>query len=194
METRYLEIEKYVIMGYEFDNKASADTAKNELEMISKIKSQGNMSNHKIALSVYNKLLEDNLFKTPVGLEYLRSLQKELLAVKTIDKSEIKAIKINDEKNSEQQPDKKITEYSKNTDKTKKAAQKYKDKFVKSLIVNIVLVIVIAAMFLIVKYSHRFDEQAFREQIENEYISWQNDLEERESYIQQWELEHGQNR
>ncbi len=81
-----------------------------------------------------------------------------------------------------------------NTDKTKKAAQKYKDKFVKSLIVNIVLVIVIAAMFLIVKYSHRFDEQAFREQIENEYISWQNDLEERESYIQQWELEHGQNR
>ena len=90
-------MEKYVIMGYEFDNKASADTAKNELEMISKIKSQGNMSNHKIALSVYNKLLEDNLFKTPVGLEYLRSLQKELLAVKTIDKSEIKAIKINDE-------------------------------------------------------------------------------------------------
>ena len=187
-------MEKYVIMGYEFDNKASADTAKNELEMISKIKSQGNMSNHKIALSVYNKLLEDNLFKTPVGLEYLRSLQKELLAVKTIDKSEIKAIKINDEKNSEQQPDKKITEYSKNTDKNKKAAQKYKDKFVKSLIVNIVLVIVIAAMFLIVKYSHRFDEQAFREQIENEYISWQNDLEERESYIQQWELEHGQSR
>ncbi len=56
-------MEKYVIMGYEFDNKASADTAKNELEMISKIKSQGNMSNHKIALSVYNKLLEDNLFK-----------------------------------------------------------------------------------------------------------------------------------
>ena len=95
-------MEKYVIMGYEFDNKASADTAKNELEMISKIKSQGNMSNHKIALSVYNKLLEDNLFKTPVGLEYLRSLQKELLAVKTIDKSEIKAIKINDEKNAGQ--------------------------------------------------------------------------------------------
>ena len=91
-------MEKYVIMGYEFDNKASADTAKNELEMISKIKSQGNMSNHKIALSVYNKLLEDNLFKTPVGLEYLRSLQKELLAVKTIDKSEIKAIKMKDEK------------------------------------------------------------------------------------------------
>ena len=85
-------MEKYIIMGYEFDDKASADAAKNELEMISKIKSQGNMNNHKIALSVYNKLLEDNLFKTPIGLEYMRSLQKELLTVKTIDKSEIKAI------------------------------------------------------------------------------------------------------
>lgn len=187
-------MEKYIIMGYEFDDKASADAAKNELEMISKIKSQGNMNNHKIALSVYNKLLEDNLFKTPIGLEYMRSLQKELLTVKTIDKSEIKAIKIKYETNSEQKPDRKITEYSKNTDKNKKAAQKYKDKFIKSLIVNIVLASIIAAMFLIVKYSHRFDEQAHRERIENEYISWEKDLKERESYIQQWELEHGQSR
>jgi hypothetical protein len=194
METRCPEMEKYIIMGYEFDDKASADAAKNELEMISKIKSQGNMNNHKIALSVYNKLLEDNLFKTPIGLEYMRSLQKELLTVKTIDKSEIKAIKIKYETNSEQKPDRKITEYSKNTDKNKKAAQKYKDKFIKSLIVNIVLASIIVAMFLIVKYSHRFDEQAHRERIENEYISWEKDLKERESNIQQWELEHGQSR
>ncbi|MCI8668311.1 MAG: hypothetical protein HFI34_02120 [Lachnospiraceae bacterium] len=186
-------MEKYIVMGYEFDNKASAEAAKNELEMISKIKSQGNMNNHKIALSVYNKLLEENLFKTPVGLEYIRSLQKELLSVKNIDKSEIKAIKINNEKSSEQQPVKKITEFQKNTDKNKKDAQKYKDRFTKSLIANIVFVIIIAAMFLIVKYTHRFDDQAHRERIENEYISWENDLKERESYIQQWELEHGRN-
>lgn len=187
-------MEKYIVMGYEFDNKASADAAKNELEMISKIKSQGNMNNHKIALSVYNKLLEENLFQTPVGLEYMRSLQKELLAAKTIDKSEIKAIKINNEKSNEPQPEKKITEFSKNTDKNKKDAQKYKEKFTGSLIVNIVLILVIAAMFLIVKYTHRFDEQAHRERIENEYIAWENDLKERESHIQQWELEHGRNR
>ena len=188
------EMEKYVVLGYEFDNKASADAAKNEMEMISKIKSQGNMNNYKIALSVYNKLIEQNLFKTQIGFEYMRTLQKELLAVKDIDKSEIKAIKISDEKDRAKEPDQKTTEYSKSIDKNKKIAQKYKDMFMKSLIVNIVFAIVIAAMFLIVKYSDRFDDQAHRERIENEYISWEKDLKERESFIQQWEQEHGQSR
>lgn len=187
-------MEKYVVLGYEFDNKASADAAKNEMEMISKIKSQGNMNNYKIALSVYNKLIEQNLFKTQIGFEFMRTLQKELLAVKDIDKSEIKAIKISDEKDSAKKPDQKTTEYSKSIDKNKKIAQKYKDMFMKSLIVNIVFAIVIAAMFLIVKYSDRFDDQAHRERIENEYISWEKDLKERESFIQQWEQEHGQSR
>lgn len=186
-------MEKYNILGYEFENKEMAETAKSEMEMISRIKSQGNMNNHKIALSVYNKLVDENLFKTQIGYDYMRTLQKELLAANDIDNSVIKAIKISSNSENSSQKNKNRNEYRNHIDKNRaeKNAKKYKDQFMKSLIVNIVLAIVIAAMFLIVKLSDRFDVQAHRDRIENEYISWENELKERESYIQQWEKEHG---
>lgn len=191
-------MEKYIVLGYEFDDKEAADLAKSEMEMISRIKSQGNMNNHKIALTVYNKLVDDNLFKTQVGLEYMRSLQKELLAAKDIDKNEIKAIRINlvtllDEKDSSKENNNGIRDYRQNINKNKaeQDAKKYKEQFTKSLIVNLVFAAIIIAMILIVKYSDRFDVQAHRNKIENEYISWESKLQEQESSIQQWENEHG---
>ncbi len=192
-------MEKYIVLGYEFEDKESADLAKSEMEMISRIKSQGNMNNHKIALTVYNKLVDDNLFKTQVGLEYIRSLQKELLTAKDIDKNEIKAIQINtvtlpSEKDSSKQHNSGSREYKYNVNKMEQNAKRYKEQFTKSLIVNLVFAAIIIVMFLIVKFSDRFDVQAHRNKIENEYISWENELKERESSIEQWEKEHGINK
>lgn len=186
-------MEKYLILGYEYEDKKLADAAKSEIEMVSRIKSQGNLDNYKIALSVYNKLVEDNVLKTQVGLEFLRTLQKKLLSEKKIDKSEIKPLKIFTENESSKSKNKVIDLYKDRID-TKKAensAKKYKDQFMKSISMNIVFAIVILSMILIVKYSARFDEQGYKDKIENAYISWENDLKERESFIQKWEIEHG---
>lgn len=181
---------KNVVMGYAFEEKTDATQAKKELELISNITKQDNLNNPKIALNVYNQLIEEKTFKTPVGIEFLRSLQKELLNIKSIDRDQICAIPVS----VAQEEEPLVGTHARRqmvVDSLKKSIEDYKEKYTRSMIVNFVLVAVIVGMFIILEVSQRFDEQAFRNSVENEYISWEAQLQERESAIQSKEAELG---
>ena len=65
--------------GYTFLNIKDADMARNEIKKINYIESHTDMANLSYARKVYEKAIEDRYFKTPIGIEYLRNIQKELM-------------------------------------------------------------------------------------------------------------------
>ncbi len=73
---------------------------KKELEGIKYLKENNDMTDPKIVLNVYNRMVEGRIFRTKVGTEYLRELQEYLLS-NGVDRSLIKAIPIIEEEEIE---------------------------------------------------------------------------------------------
>ena len=70
---------KNVILGFEFNNEENFNMAKKELDYMMHINvNLDNLSSEK-TLELYNKLIDDKLFKTPIGMEFLRKLQNNIL-------------------------------------------------------------------------------------------------------------------
>lgn len=198
---------KNVIMGFEFNNEENFNMAKRELDYMMHINEKLDTLSSEKTLELYNKLIDDKLFKTNIGMEFLRKLQKKLFEDKAIDNSKIKNIpatiyseEANDKPDNSNRRDRKNSgasnnkkdivskENKKNNTRVNSSGNKgknnkYKDLYIKMLIINLALVITIVVMFVITKRANKFDEDYYRESIENEYVSWQKALEEKESSI-----------
>lgn len=176
-----------VIMGFEFKDEFSYNQAKDELEKIQKIKGDYNIKDIGQLLSLYNRLIDEEVYQTPVGITFLRTVQKELYGKVNTSKQSIRNIpaplygsRANGGNLKE-----------KDTQNTKKeTVGKYKDLYIKMLIINAVLVVTIGIMFVITKHSEKYDLDYYRESIENDYINWENNLKERESALTQQEKLH----
>lgn len=179
-----------VIMGFEFEDEVSYKLAKSELDKILKIKENYSVKSSKNLLEFYNRLIDETIFKTPVGMEYLRNIQKELYAKKDIDKQNIRNIPaiIYEEKGKDSASGNHIRPVNTSSSvKGSKKTGKYKDLYIRMLIINVVLVVTIAVMFIITKHSEKYDLDYYRESIENDYINWENNLKEREAALEEQE-------
>lgn len=183
-----------VIMGFEFHNEDEYIIAKKEMEYINKIKGNIKTTNPEHLLEIYNKIINDNIFRTPVGMEYLRNIQLSLAKNKQIDKNKIQsipAIVYNNETYSKDSLKKAtVNNLTSKTSKDDKNVAKYKDLYTKMLIVNVALVLIIVVMFVISHNSEKFDEEYYRESIENEYTNWEQSIKERESIVKEKENSH----
>lgn len=176
-------MKEFVIMGYEFDNEKAYLAAKQELEDILQLKNQFDISSYKGCMEFYNSLMEKKLNRTPIGLEYARNIQRDLIKSSRV-KNDVPNVMISeslDEKSLREK--KKKRDKSENTKMLEKNMLKYKDLYVKMLIINAVLVVTIIAMFIISKKSEKYDVDYFRESIENDYLDWENNLKEREASV-----------
>ena len=174
-----------VIVGFEFEDEISSRMAKQELDKILKLKERYNIKNAATKLEFYNKLIDEKVFKTPVGMEYLRGIQKELYENKEIDNAEIRSIPaiIYQESDGKVLQNTRKNNLNYNGKQKDKKAEKYKDLYIKMLIVNAVLIVTIIVMFVITKNSEKYDLDYYRESVENEYIEWEQNLQERESAL-----------
>ncbi len=73
--------EKYVVEHYSFEDKAVYERAQKEARLIGTMRKKYKLSNGKIALKVYQKALEEEVFMTAVGHSFLRELR--IIAIKT---------------------------------------------------------------------------------------------------------------
>ena len=85
---------KMVVDGFEFSDQAPAQKACKEEDGIQYVKDRLDMRNPRMVLEMYNKLLEERVFETPVGLLYLKELQNYLLAAPELEKENIEAIPV----------------------------------------------------------------------------------------------------
>jgi hypothetical protein len=84
----------YKVEGYEFETKEQARIARQEVEKIRFFKNQTSMDDPDVVLALYNKLVQREVFVTPVGMGYLQELQQYLNMVPYIKKEQILPIPV----------------------------------------------------------------------------------------------------
>lgn len=80
----------YNVEGFEFETKEQALQAKKEVEGVRYIKAQMQLDDPEVVRRLYQKLISQNVFETPVGLSFLSELQQYIQAHESANRSVIK--------------------------------------------------------------------------------------------------------
>ncbi len=181
---------KSIIDGFAFSDDADVSIASAEVEKIQYIASRMSMENPKGVLAVYDKLITGGVFVTPVGYEYLRTLQSYLYKSKDIPDEAVReipvpisytrALNLRSEERDERLSKQKEMRTLRKT---------FRNEYKISLIVNIILIIMVIAMFVITLQAENPNMINYRTAILNQYSEWEQELNERETAIKQKELE-----
>lgn len=165
-----------VVEGYRFATVADAETARMELKKIENLEQRLDYRRPQNVLLVYNRAVDNRVFLTPVGFSYLQKMQKELL------KWGVPADKV--------RPVPLYATFSNKTANSRSIrlsiAQRhpeYQGRFLASLLVNIVLVILVALMVLFAWNTDTPNIINYRQAIENEYSEWEQELTQREQAV-----------
>lgn len=140
------------------------EAEKKELEGIQYIKKKHNMNDMKKVLALYNKLVEQELFHTQVGIAFMEQLKEQLIASKEINNQDIWGYK----------------------EEKKEVGRKedyYKYKYYNSLIINIILVIALVIGFFITTNSKNVNIINYENKLIDKYSVWEEQLKERESIV-----------
>lgn len=174
--------EEFTVNGFLFGSKEDVEVAKQELSAIEYI-------NHKIAnrsgetiLSVYQAALEKRMFCTPIGYSYLHKLQKRIEHA-GINKTQIPAVRLYQVYNNNYKDEIKPVRVV----KRKKKKEKTKQYLQNSIIANVILVILVLALFFISLTGNNPTIINYRNKVENEYSAWEQELDEREQAVREKE-------
>lgn len=174
--------QQWSVDGFTFNNEEDAKLARAELTRIEQLEEKIDHTNPHLVCAVYEKAIANKLFKTPVGLCYLKKLQDEL------NKSPLIQAKI-----SEVPVDNIITKRKLDAE-AKKLAKKEnsnslnaKHRF--SIIVNVVLTLLIVVLFYITTTSNNPNIINYEYNLQNKYASWNEELTQREQAVREKEKE-----
>ena len=175
--------------GFIFEDEETAQLARKEEEGIRFIKERTALNNPEVVLKLYKKLLEQELFVTPVGIRFLTELQNILLTSVYIARDEIppipvKAVEV--ERVEVEVP----VEASAKAEKKQVSKQEgsYKKPFYVATFFAFIFAASVLGMFIINAISgNNVNIMNYREQLLNEYSSWEAELESEEERLQDWE-------
>ena len=86
--------ETYEAGGFVFRTKKEAELAQREIEGTKYLRQKLDMENPNAVFSIYQNLIEQDLFETPVGYCFLKELRDYLLMIPAISNEEVLAIPI----------------------------------------------------------------------------------------------------
>lgn len=184
------EEENFTVAGYTFTTKEAADDARNEMNAIRYVSSKTDRKDPKQIYILYNTMLDKELFKTPVGLDYLKDLQQYLYNNKDIPNDKIRPIPINLEIQSMLTDKREMTKTRSRLVGLTKERDKYKDRFIRMVIINIALVIVVIAMAVIMATSQTPTIINYENKIQDKYAGWEEELQSREAQVKQLEQQY----
>ena len=137
-------------------------------------------------LEIYNKVIKESLFKTPLGLQYLKGLQEYLLKSDQINRTDIYSIPVYPSASKEKEQKEKAAE-KKREQKRKEQREKDKNLLRFSIFLNIAMAIALACMFWIAIASPNANMINYERAITNQYAEWEQDLTEREKALREKE-------
>lgn len=187
--------EKYVVDGYCFKTQGEAAIALNEIEGIEYLRKRTNFKNPQSVLSVYDKIIDKELFKTPIGYGFLRELQQILYNASEIEPDSIRNIPVAaaDEKKSKKSKDKKNKKLYLMPEEQEK---KYKNKITNLIILNVFIIIALIVVIIITNNSDNTNILNYRDRLEREYnekedelAAWDSQLREKEHQLNEREKE-----
>ena len=172
-----------MVGGYEFATKEEAQLAKDELNAIKYLSQKTNSKDSKQVYSLYNKIIERKLFSTHVGMNYLKNLQTFLYKSDEIPNDKIQPIPINAETQGEINIRRERSEFKSELRDMSVKVAKYKNNFTRVMIINVVLIIIIIAMFVILNTSSNPNIINYEVNIQNKYSQWQEQLQSQEESL-----------
>ena len=178
------------IDGFTFSDEEDVALVESEIARIKYLSDKMNMNNASGVFAVYDKLVQGGLFVTPIGYEYLRTLQDFLYKSPDIPDDAIRSIPVAisyteaiGKRNAER--DEKMERSRRKFKKT------FRNEYKISLIANFILIVLVIAMFVITLKADNPNMINYRTAILNEYSEWEQDLTEREREVRQKESELG---
>jgi hypothetical protein len=179
--------ENLIFGGYEFLSENDAQKAAMDLSKIKLLESRFKASRPSDKKAVYDKSIENKIFKTPVGWGYLADLRKQLLE-SGYTEDDLIPIPVNVS----------MTKHSalenltvKQRIKPADAPKSFTLRRVFPIILNIVLAILVVLMFVVAATSDSDNILNYKRNITNRYSSWEQDLTEREKAVRQAEKKLG---
>lgn len=179
--------DEYQVDGYLFISKEDRDLALEEKQKIDYFEEKTKGKNKTMLLNLYDSILDQKLFKTPVGLEYLRKLREELIA-DGYEESQIRPIPLY--RNYSYKTGEEIdVSYVKRRVKPSDRMEKKAGYLQISVCFNLLLTLLVITMFVITMKSDNPNILNYKKQILNEYASWEQELTERENRVREKEQE-----
>lgn len=178
------EKNELIVGGYRFGMKEDAKIAELELEKINLLCDRINWEKPIEIYAIYNKAMDNRIFKTPVGFEFLRKMQ-DYLQEHVEEVGEIKPISLFTIFHNP------LSEYQNNNKIRRNVKTKMKKKFTfkTSILLNIVFGALIILMFFISFTGKNTTILNYKKNLTNQYAQWEQDLSDREKIIREKERE-----
>lgn len=175
-----------IIEGYYFGSFDDAKQANKEIKNAQYLNERVHSMTVTQKKALYDKMLDEKVFNTPVGWEYLKYLRKCIIE-EGISEDNLRPIPLyvtftskNDDNNLEH--------IAKMYVKPKKGEIKRLNERIRiSLLINIFLVIIVIAMFAITMNSSSPNIINYKKAIVNEYSEWEQELKDKESELKERE-------
>lgn len=173
--------------GYLFYTEKDAQIAAAERKKIEYLEARMDYGAPESILLIYEKTIQERVFRTPVGLQYLKGMRDYLLAQPQIEPGRIPDIPLYNTFSGE------IREQDNPAKSRIKPARKQeereKSRFMISVALNILLILAMISMFGIALKSDQPNVLNYEKAITNRYASWEQELTEREQMIREREKE-----
>ncbi len=185
----YKESER-VVMGYSFLNEEDAALAEAERKKTEYLRAHLNTKNPDTVLALYNKVLHEHFFKTPIGVEFMRELRDYLIEQADFPEEDVAPIPLRLSYATPVRENPSQTRMRVQSPPEKKKKVKLSPLFV-SIVLNIALVVAVIAMFWIATHTDQPNILNYKDALVNQYASWDQELTQREQAVREKERELG---
>lgn len=184
-----MEGEDRQVDGFLFQSTEDAEKARVDVQKITFLHSRFDSARIQDRQAIYEKAVENRIFRTIIGWDYLAGLRRELVAGGIPDE-ELSPIPVDvlftrTIRTEEYVPKQRI----------RPVAVKPKPDIpymtILSVAINLILAVLVVVMFLIAYYSDTDNILNYKENVTNRYATWQQELTERERAVRAKERELG---
>ncbi len=175
------EEENLVVEGYEFLSKEDAKKAESDKNKINILGQKIHSTKIADLEAVYEKAITNRIFSTPVGWHYLAKLRDRLIAA-GVNEEDLIPIPVSYKFTKIDLKD----EYHPgryNTTQPQKEKKDVKATVVILIAMNIILVCLVIAMFVVVMKSESDNIINYKQNVTNRYAEWEQSLKEREKAV-----------
>lgn len=175
-----------IVEGFLFISENDARKAEMDISKVKLLQKKANVSRPVDIKAVYEKAIENKIFKTPLGWRYLTDLRSKLLSCGYKDEDIIPIpMEISFTRHS-------AIENLAVRQRIKPEKEKNLEfKRIFPIVLNIVLALLVILMFIIAATSENDNIINYKSNITNRYASWEQDLKERERAVRQAEKKLG---
>lgn len=179
-------MEEMKVCGFLFHDEKQAALALKESQKIQYLEAKIDYGELRKVQAIYEKAIQENVFETVVGLYYLKGIRDFLIREEPGYEELLPPVP--DPVSGLEPPARTKTARNLQREKQQELLKEKDSRFFASLIINIILVIAIAVMFVITLKAEQPNILNYEKVLTNRYAAWEQELTRREQAVREREL------